>query len=133
MTLRQYLILMSLCAVLSWVAWFFVVSNTNPNESGTVVFAFFYFSLFLAVVGTISVLGFLIRKAIIKNDEVVFRHVKKTFRQSIVIATLLIITLALLSQELLAWWNGLLLLILFFVLEGVIFTNRKYRNVDYVK
>lgn len=133
MTLRQYLILMTIGTLACWIAWFFVIGNISPAEAGILGFAFFYLSLFLAIVGTFSVAGFLTRRVIIKNDNIVFRHVHTTFRQSIIIASLIIISLLLLSQHLLAWWNALLLVALFFILEGMIFSNRKYRNLDYVK
>ena len=133
MSLRAYLIFMTIGTLLCWVAWFFVIGNTSPTEAGMLAFSFFYLSLFLAIVGTFSVIGFLVRRAIIKNDDVIFRHVRATFRQSVIIASLVITSLILLSQNLLAWWNALLLIILFFILEGMIFSNRKYRNLDYVR
>ena len=133
MTLKQYLILMSVASSLCWLAWFFIILSTDPNHASAVIFLFFYISLFLAIVGTFSVIGFLIKIKIIKNDAVVFRHVKKTFRQSILLAGLFILALFLLQKDLLTWWNTIILVLLFIVLEGVIFTNRHYRNHDYVK
>lgn len=133
MTLRQYLILMSLGAIFCWIAWFFVILNISPEGAGFLGFSFFYLSLFLAIVGTFSVIGFLIRRMILKNDDITFRHVRKTFRQSIIIAFLIVLILFLLSKKLLTWWNAPLLIILFCIIEFVIFTNRKFRNVDYVK
>ncbi len=133
MTLRQYLILMTIGTLLCWVAWIFIIFETSPYDASMLALLFFYFSLFLAIVGTFSVLGFLIRRRIIKNDDIVFRHVRHTFRQSIIIASLIIITLILLSQNLLAWWNAGLLILLFLFIEGVVFTNRKYSNGEYVR
>jgi len=133
MTLKQYLFLMSIAAGLCWVAWFFMVLSTDPNQSNMLIFIFFYFSLYFAILGTFSVIGFLIKMKIIKNDEIIFRHVKKTFRQSIILATLIVLALFLLQRNLLTWWNSILLALLFVVLEGVIFTNRHYKNNDYVK
>lgn len=132
MTLRQYLILMTVGTVVCWITWLFVVYSLNPFQAGFVAFAFFYFSSFLALVGTFSVIGFIVRSRIIQNDEVVFRHVKKTFRQSIIVAGLVLFALLLLQLRLLRWWNSLLLLLLFILCEGLIFSNRKYNNADYV-
>lgn len=129
MSLRLYLTLMSIGTILCWVAWFFVITNTSPIESGLMGLFFFYFSLFLAVVGTFSVIGFLIRKIIIKNDEVIFRHVRHTFRQSILLGLLIVFILILLSQNLLFWWNALILFAFFIFLEGVIFSNRRHSNL----
>jgi len=124
---------MSVAAGLCWVAWFFMILSTDPNQANTLIFIFFYLSFFLAILGTFSVIGFLIKMKIIKNDEIIFRHVKKTFRQSIIFATLIILALFLLQKSLLTWWNSILLALLFVVFEGVIFTNRHYKNNDYVK
>ncbi|MFA7653613.1 MAG: hypothetical protein WCX97_01025 [Candidatus Magasanikbacteria bacterium] len=131
MTLRQYLILMSLGTLICWGTWVFVILSLDPNSAGTLGLAFFYLSLFLALVGTFSVIVFLVRRAIVKNDEVIFRHVKKTFRQSVIFTTLIIFALFLLQEKLLTWWNGIILVVLFVILEAVIFTNRRYSNLEY--
>lgn len=131
MTLRLYLILMSIGALVCWLAWFFVLGNVDPTQSGFFGLLFFYTSLFLALTGTFSVVAFLIKKIILKNDEIVFHHVKSTFRQGMLAAGTIILGLILLQMKLLAWWNGILLILLFAVIEGIIFTNRKYSNHDF--
>ena len=85
----------------------------------------FYFSLFLSVVGTFSVLGFLVRRAILKDDEAVFKHVRHTFRQSIFIASVITIVLILLSKQMLFWWNAAILIIFFVFIEAVFFTSTR--------
>lgn len=133
MTLKQYLIFMSFATGLCWIAWFFVILSTDPHQATFVIFLFFYLSLFLSIIGTFSVLGFLLKKLIIKKDEIIFRHVKRTFRQSILISVFLILILLLRQIDLLTWWNLMLLFFLFIIIESFIFTNRKYSNNDYVK
>lgn len=128
MTLRHYLILMSIGAFICWLAWFFVLSSVDPTQAKFLGFLFFYISLFLALAGTTSVIGFLIKKLVLKDDQVVFHHVKSTFRQGILISTLIIIGLILLQVKLLAWWSAILLTLIFTAIEGIIFTNRKYNN-----
>lgn len=132
MSLKIYLFLMSLGTLLCWVAWIFVITSLAPQESGIMGLVIFYSSLFLALVGSISVLGFLIRRAKYKNDELVFRHVRHTFRQSILIGAFAICLLILRANNVLTWWTLVLLLIFFFVLEGIVFTSRKFNNVEYV-
>jgi len=121
---------MSIGALICWLAWFFVIVSIDPKTAGFLGFGFFYLSLFLALTGTFSTIGFLIRKKIVKNDEVVFHHVKHTFRQGIFISITVIAVMLLLQEGLLTWWNGIMLIILFFILESVVFTNRKYSNKD---
>ena len=133
MTLRQYLILMSLGTAICWITWGVIISTIDPNNAGIWGLLFFYISLFLALVGTFSVIVFLIRRAVVKNDEVIFRHVSRTFRQSVTVSAMIIFLLFLLQKQMLTWWNTVLVIILFFALEGVVFTNRKYDNRDYVR
>lgn len=130
MTLRHYLILMSIGAFICWLAWFFVLGSIDPTQAKFFGFLFFYLSLFLALTGTISVIGFLIKKIILKEDQVVFHHVKSTFRQGTLTALLIIIGLILLQIKLLAWWSAILLVLFFATIEGIIFTSRKYNNRD---
>lgn len=123
---------MSIGTILCWVAWLFVLTNIAPEDAGTLGLLFFYISLFMSIVGTCSIIGFAIHQRLIKNEDVVLRHVRHTFRQSILIGLFIILTLVLKSNSLLTWWNGLLIAILFVVLEGVLFTKRKFNNVEYV-
>ena len=133
MSLRFYLILMSFGALICWLAWFFVLNSIDPVQAGFFGFLFFYSSLFLALTGTFSVIGFLIKKIVLQNDEIIFHHVKSTFRQGMLIATIIVAGLILLQTKLLAWWSAILLLSFFIVIEGIIFTNRKYNNRDYTR
>ena len=132
MTLRQYLILMTLGTLICWVAWVFVIFNLDPYQAGFISFLFFYASLFLALLGTFSVCGFLVRRRLLKDDEVVFRHVKKTFRQGIIFSVFILLVLFLLQLKLLAWWNLTLLVLLLVSLEGVIFASRPRNPNNYV-
>lgn len=133
MTLRAYLILMSIGAFICWLAWFFVLVSVNPEQAGFFGFLFFYSSLFLALSGTFSVIGFLVKKIILKNDQVVFHHVKNTFRQGLLAALIVVLALILQQNKLLTWWNAVLLALLFAVMEGIIFTNKKYNNKNFIK
>lgn len=133
MSLRQYLFLMTVGTGLCWLAWVFVLFNIDPFKIGWLGFLFFYSTLFFALVGTISVIGFLVRWRILGDDDIVFRHVKKTFRQGIFMALAVVILLFLLQKDLLTWWNGAIVIIIFLLIEGIIFTNRRYSNQDYVR
>jgi hypothetical protein len=132
MSLKQYLTIMSIASVACIVAWIFVLLQIDPEHTTLIGYFFFYSTLFMSIVGTFSVAGFLVRQLLIKDAAIIFRHVKKTFRQSITIATLSIICLLFLQFNLLKWWNGLLLILLFIILEGMVFTNRKYSTTEYV-
>lgn len=133
MTLRQYLIIMSGATLICWLVWLLVIFLYDPRTAGFIGFLLFYTSLFLSVLGTFSVCGFFIRAKLINNEEIVFRHIKRTFRQGIIFSLFLITVLLLAQFRLLTWWNFTMLLTFYIFLEGLIFTNRKYQNRDYVK
>lgn len=133
MTLKTYLITIAVGTVLCFVAWGTVIVNIDPDEAGVVGFFLFYTTLFLGIIGLSSTLGLAIRKLVFVQEEVVFRHIKRTFRQSIIFALLAIVTLILLQIGFLRWWNAVILVALGIVLEGMVYTNRKYRNQDYVR
>lgn len=125
MSLKQYLLLMSVGTLFCWLAWIFVIFKISPIDSGIVGIFSFYLSLFLAIVGTFSVLGFLIRGFILKNEDAVFRQVKNTFRQSIFVSTVVTLMLLMLSKGWLYWWTALMLMMSFVFIEAYLFTNRK--------
>ena len=128
MSLRQYLIFMAMGTAICWIAWYFVILNVDPTETGIVGLFFFYVSLFLALTGTFSVIGFLMRRWIVKNEDALFHHVRHTFRHAIFISSLVLVALILFQQKILNWWNGILLLIIFLALESIVFANRKFKN-----
>jgi hypothetical protein len=132
MTLKQYIIFMAFGTLLCFLTWTMIVFNINPQNAGLVIFLFFYATLFLWVLGASSIVGFLVRYKFIKVDEVIFRSVKRTLRQSLFISLLVTLIALLLQLKLLAWWNTAILFILFLVIEGLIFSNRKFNNIDYV-
>lgn len=117
MTLRQYLILMTAGTALSWIAVALVVATVDPNKAPMAVFAVFYASMFLALTGTFSVIGFLLRIGLLKQQLVVSRHVAISFRQSLLLATLLVIAMYLASKSLLNWWNALIIVAALTVFE----------------
>lgn len=127
------MIIMSIASAVCWAVWTAVIFFYDPQTAGTVGFTLFYASLFLAVLGTFSVIGFIIRAKIIKNEEVVFRYVKKTFRQGFIFSCFITLTLLLLQIRLLTWWNFFLLVVFYIFLEAIIFTQRKYQNRNYVR
>ncbi len=132
MTLKQYLYLMAAGTLICWIAWFFILFNTDPKDANFLIFTFFYTSLFLGIVGLFSVIGFLIKSRRATQDDAVFRQVKKTFTQGILLGAFTIFVLILRQFNLLFWWNAIFLVILYVLIEGVILSGRKYHNRDYV-
>ncbi len=126
MTLRKYLLLMGLIAILSWSGFVAVINFINPNESGFIGHFLFYSSLFLATVATLSIFGFLLRSKILQG-ELAFRQVAVTFRQAFWFGLLVTISLWLEARDLLTWWN-LILLILGLTLLEFFFLSLRNRH-----
>ena len=110
MDLKKFLLSMSFATLLCWFGFLTVIISISPNEIGPLTFLLFYLILALAVIGTLTIIGFLIRKLFNKN-ELAFEHVIVSFRQAIWLSLILIISLYLQSKQLLAWWNAILLIL----------------------
>ena len=107
---------MASAAFLGWLIWLLVINLVNPEEAGILGFVFFYVSLFIALWGTFSVMGFYFRKLILK-EEMLIKHIKVSFRQGILFAILITGSLFLQSKNLLTWWNIVLFIIALTLLE----------------
>ncbi|MFH1192073.1 MAG: hypothetical protein V1655_01230 [bacterium] len=123
MNIKQFLSLMIIGTILCWAMFLLVIFNIPP-ENGYISLIFFYLSLFLALLGNLAILGLGIRMRILKK-EIVFKEVKNSFRQSLLLSVLIISALFLESKNNLAWWNLLLLIIALTVLECLFSSTRK--------
>ncbi len=124
MTLRQYLLTMISSTVICWITFFFVILSVNPYTTNLVGFLLFYLSLFLSLVGSAAIIGFFVRFVRLKH-ELAFRSVSEAFRQSFLFATLIVVSLLLLSKNLFSWLNLILLIIGLSVLEFFLISYKK--------
>jgi len=125
MTLKQYLTIMILGSVLCWVSFFTVVFNVDPFTDAGIGFVFFYISLFFSLLGSLSLLVFFVRSLFLKNVPM-FRHVKKSFSDAVVISGILLVLLWLQAKSYLNWINFSALLILLVL----IISFSKQKNVS---
>jgi len=124
MTLKSYLILMTISTFFCWLAWGMVLFFIDPTQAGFIGLLFFYLSLFLALTGTISLIGFFLRTLILKN-EIVFRHVIISFRQAVFFSMVIVGSLFLESKDLFTWWNITFLVLFLTVLEFFFISQRR--------
>jgi hypothetical protein len=108
MTLKSYLLLMSVASASCWSVFVFVVSTIDPLSTNWLGFLLFYCSFILSVAGTFSIFGFLVRFKILKRT-LAFRQAAESFRQSFLISLLSAAVLFLSSRSLLSWINLALL------------------------
>lgn len=118
MTLKQYLTIMILGTIMCWTAWWLVILNVDPEAAGTAGFSFFYGSLFLALLGTGSVLFFSVHRIFVCKKLIPMHHtVQKSFFEGLVMAVILIGLLYLQGEKFLQWWNvGVLGAVLVFLI-----------------
>lgn len=115
---------MAATSVVSWLGWIYVLATIDPTSTNWLGFLLFYLSLFLALTGTASIIGFLVRFIALKH-ELVFRQVKDAFRQSFLFSLLIVAALYLLSQHLFSWLNAAFLVIALTLLEYFLISYRK--------
>ena len=127
MTLRQYLIIMSISTLLSWSAVGMIITMTDPTQTQSVVFVILFASLFLALTGTLSISGFLMRIWVLRKQYFISKEVLVSFRQAIMLATLLIASLVMQSRSILTWWNAVLMVMALTMLEFFFVTARAKR------
>jgi len=107
MTFRGLLIIFGVGTALAWGAWFLILNTVPPASAGILGEVFFFSSLFLAILGTLTIVGILGRK---KNSEKIPSfYVTPAFRQGFILALAVVGTLLLQRFQYLRWWNILLL------------------------
>ncbi len=127
MTFRQFLTLMLATSGAAWFAFGAVVWSIDPTRSGLIGFVFFYATLSLALIGTLTICGAGLR-TITNRNEVVSRHVSKAFRQALLFTTLVDVSLVLSSQGYFRWWTATILILLLAVVELVFLSARHPRG-----
>jgi len=96
---------------MAWGGWFFVLYTIDPQEAGVLSLVLFYLTLFMAMVGTLAVIGVVYRRQRMSQVQLMIREVKIAFRHALMLSLALITSLILSAQGLLTWWNFLALFI----------------------
>lgn len=126
MTLGKYLSVMSILTLICWGIFFFVGSLVDPTATNWLGFTLFYLALFVSLIGTTAIIGFILRFVALRK-ELAFNLVKVAFRQSFLFSLFVVIILILKSQNLFNWLNLLLLVIIFTILELFLISYQKNR------
>jgi len=80
MTLRAYLILMTITTLVVWLSFGIILLTVNPETTSWLGIGLFYVTLLIALTGTGSIIGFIIRFLFLKR-ELAVRSVLVSFRQ----------------------------------------------------
>jgi len=104
--------LMGLGTALAWIAWIFVIQTMNPQEGGLTALIFFYVTLCLALVGTLSLIGLIYRVGLRRQSMVLAKEVRVSFRRAVLLSLGGLTALWLSSHKHLAWYWLLLVILL---------------------
>jgi hypothetical protein len=122
MTLRGSLIIFGAWTFLAWAAFIFAIVAIDPVANGLWGEIFFFSALFLAVTGTMTILGVFGRSK--SSPELASNHLAPAFRQGLLISVAIVAVLVLQRFRFLQWWN-ILLLGGILVLVDLIFSDTK--------
>lgn len=121
---------MAATTLLCWAAFLVVIFRIDPCSAGNtpcapngIILLLFFVSLFFAVWGTLSLLGFVIRFIFLRNT-VPFRYIGTSLRQALWFAIILCLSLFLVTQEVYVWWMSILLILGLSILEGFFLARR---------
>lgn len=125
MNFKDFVIVMSLATAAAWIAWLVVLVSIDPTRTSQLGFVFFYVTLAIALVGTLSIAGAGIRTWM-QKDELVSRHVTVSLRQSFLFTALVVGSLFLLSQDLFTWITAFLLIAILAIIELIFLSASRH-------
>lgn len=111
MTLKQYFLALGIGVFFAFLSLVVIVMQVSPINNPFWGPALFYTSFFFTVSGLYAIGGFAWRVRILKQTDIAFRQVQKTFRQGCLFAAVSVLALILQHVQFLRWWSILLLII----------------------
>lgn len=124
MTLRDYLIALSVGTLAALAAAGIVIFAIDPVSAGGLAFLALYVTIGSAGIGLFSLIGTLVR--MLRNPQAdVGMVVARSLRQGIFFSVLLVVALSLSSHNMLTVWTVLLLVILVTLVEFFFLIGRR--------
>lgn len=127
MSLIRFLLILGFGTALSWTAWVLVLTMLDPQTGGLAAIGLFYLSWWLALLGTVTIIGFFARYWL-EKDGVMFRQLSVALRQALLLSAGATVALMLQSRRLLSVWTMLSLIILLFVAESFFLAGQTDRS-----
>ncbi len=127
MATKFFTFLITAGAALSWLGWFLLLFNINPEKAGFFAFFAFYCSMFLALSGTIFFLGKFLRRRLSKRKPM-YLQINISLRQAFLFATLVVAAAILQSHRLLNFWNGIVLVLIMAMFEFFFIVYSRQRH-----
>ncbi|MBI5229698.1 MAG: hypothetical protein HY981_00090 [Candidatus Magasanikbacteria bacterium] len=111
MTLKQYFLALGIGVFFAFLSLVVIILQVNPINNPFWGPSLFYTSFFFTVSGLYAMGGFVWRVRVLKQTDIAFRQVKKTFRQGCLFAAVSAMALMLQHARILRWWSILILII----------------------
>lgn len=123
-TLRSSLVVFGLGSGFAWTAFLLILFTVPPDDAGLLGETFFFASLFVALTGTLTILGLLGR--VRRSTLLPALHMNPAFRQGMLLAAAAVGSLLLQRFRILRLWN-VLALVLALVCIDYVFSRREER------
>ena len=124
MSLKQYLFIMTCATLVSYLVFASVLNFFDPFVAGKGVIFLFYISLAMALIGTFSILGYILRH-FFAPAKIAFRDVMTSFRQGVLLTVLVLVSLFLKQVHLFNLLSVVLLIVTLTSLEMYILTTKQ--------
>jgi hypothetical protein len=130
MSLIRFLIILAVGTMLSWLAWVMALITLDPFSNPVVGPMLFYASAWLAIIGTMTLLGFFIRHWLEKTG-LPFHQVATSLRQGTLLSSGLILLLMLQRTQYLNVWTFILVMLLVVGTEIFFLAGQTPRGVNH--
>ena len=124
MTLKTYLTTISICTGICWIVFLTVLGTVNPLETKIWGLLIFYITLLIALIGSFSLIGFVIR-CVFNKQEIWYKTLNIASRQALILSVLVIVALIFQSFRYLYWWNLIILVIIAFFVELFVLAQKR--------
>lgn len=116
MTLKIYLWFTGLASALALVSFLAILWSFSPENAGGIILILFFLSLFMALCGFFSLIGFYFRHRKHKDKAPVY-FLGISFREGTLLSVLLVGFLAMKFFQIFYWWTALIFLIIVVAIE----------------
>lgn len=125
MTVKRFLYILIVAAIVTSLAFFGVLNIVDPGQSSYLGFILFYAAFFVVLTAWLTLVSFICRRIFAKVHLDPSENAQRSLRQSLWWSLIVIIAVYLQTKELLTWLNVALLVLFLAVVEFFILSLRK--------
>jgi hypothetical protein len=129
MTVKKYLFLLIVVTIVSWALWFLVVTFIDPSTGASLALSLFYLTLFLSLLGTLTLLGYGLR-LLTARQEMTRQRLNIALRQGVLFSLLVNICLFFKAHDKLSLITVLLTILILSLIEFFFLSLRGQAGSD---